>query len=48
MARHKEFDTNVALDRAMETFWTRGYAGTSIQDLVEAIEQKNEALVVTT
>lgn len=35
MARHKEFDTDAALDQAMETFWTYGYEGTSIQDLVE-------------
>ncbi len=35
MARHKEFDTDVALDQAMETFWTHGYEGTSIQDLIE-------------
>ncbi len=35
MARHKEFDTAAALDRAMETFWTHGYEGTSIQALVE-------------
>ncbi len=35
MARHKEFDREVVLDRALKTFWSQGYEGTSIQDLVE-------------
>lgn len=35
MARSKDFDTDKVLDRALETFWTKGYAATSIQDLVE-------------
>jgi len=34
MARQKEFDAERALDRAMDAFWSRGYAGTSIGDLV--------------
>lgn len=34
MARQKEFDPERALDRAMGAFWSRGYAGTSIGDLV--------------
>ena len=34
MARHKEFDRDEALQKAMEVFWARGYEGTSIQDLV--------------
>ena len=34
MARHKEFDQDEALQKAMEIFWARGYEGTSIQDLV--------------
>jgi TetR/AcrR family transcriptional repressor of nem operon len=32
----KQFDRNEVLDRATALFWTRGYEGTSIQDLVEA------------
>lgn len=35
MARQQEFDTEVALERAKQVFWTRGYAETSISDLVE-------------
>src|SRR3989454_1175824 len=35
MARQKEFDHDEVLHRAMEVFWTRGYEGASIQDLVK-------------
>ncbi|GIF47418.1 TetR family transcriptional regulator [Asanoa ferruginea] len=34
MARQKEFDPDVALDRAMTLFWEQGYAKTSMQELV--------------
>jgi TetR/AcrR family transcriptional repressor of nem operon len=34
VARQKEFDPEVALDRAMTLFWEQGYAKTSMQDLV--------------
>lgn len=34
MARHKEFDREEALQKAMEVFWARGYEAASIQDLV--------------
>ncbi|WP_340614075.1 TetR/AcrR family transcriptional regulator [Xenorhabdus thailandensis] len=33
--RPKEFDLDVIAKAAMHVFWLRGYAGTSIQDLVE-------------
>lgn len=35
MARTKDFDPDVAVSRAMELFWCRGYEATSIQDLVD-------------
>lgn len=34
MARHKEFDEKVVLQKAMELFWRQGYEKTSMQDLV--------------
>ena len=36
MARPREFDTDQALDAAMETFWREGYASSAISDLVDA------------
>ena len=36
MARPRSFDTDDVLDRAMRVFWAQGYAGASIQDLVDA------------
>jgi TetR/AcrR family transcriptional regulator, transcriptional repressor for nem operon len=34
MARPREFETEVVLGAAMQCFWERGYAATSVQDLV--------------
>ncbi len=36
MPRPREFDESVALEKAMETFWRRGYEDTSYDDLVSA------------
>ncbi|MEY9859806.1 AcrR family transcriptional regulator [Catenulispora sp. GAS73] len=36
MGRPKKFEPDVVLARAMETFWSKGYADTSPADLVEA------------
>jgi TetR/AcrR family transcriptional repressor of nem operon len=35
MARHKEFDQECVLGKAMELFWEKGYERTSVQDLCE-------------
>jgi TetR/AcrR family transcriptional repressor of nem operon len=37
MPRKKQFDPAIALRRAMELFWEKGYEATSIQDLVEGM-----------
>jgi TetR/AcrR family transcriptional repressor of nem operon len=37
MGRPKEFDPDVAVDRAMDVFWRKGYAGTTPQDLVDEL-----------
>jgi TetR/AcrR family transcriptional repressor of nem operon len=36
MGRPKTFEPDVAIECAMQTFWTRGYAATSPADLAEA------------
>ncbi|MFI6932819.1 TetR/AcrR family transcriptional regulator [Streptomyces sp. NPDC050287] len=37
MARTREFDTEAAVSRAMELFWTRGYEATSVRDLTQRL-----------
>lgn len=37
MARRPKFDDDVILDRAMRTFWTSGWAATSIRDLEDVV-----------
>ncbi|MCD9145743.1 TetR/AcrR family transcriptional regulator [Streptomyces albireticuli] len=37
MGRPKQFDPDVAVEHAMDVFWRKGYAGTTPQDLVDAI-----------
>jgi len=36
LARPREFDQEVVVQKALELFWRRGYQATSVQDLVEA------------
>ncbi|WKX73594.1 TetR/AcrR family transcriptional regulator [Streptomyces sp. XD-27] len=37
MGRPKQFDPDVAIDKAMDVFWRKGYAATTPQDLVDEI-----------
>jgi len=47
MARHKEFDRDQALHKAMEVFWVRGYKATSIQDLVDHMRINRQSIYDT-
>jgi TetR/AcrR family transcriptional regulator, transcriptional repressor for nem operon len=47
MARHKEFDRDQALRKAMEVFWSRGYEAASIEDLVKHMGINRQSLYDT-
>ncbi|HSE36609.1 MAG TPA: TetR family transcriptional regulator [Blastocatellia bacterium] len=47
MGRHKEFNRDQALRRAMEVFWLQGYDATSIQDLVTRMGINRQSLYDT-
>ena len=37
MARPRSFDTDAAIEKAMHVFWTHGYEGASLPDLLEGM-----------
>ena len=47
MPRQREFDREGALDRAMGAFWTKGYAATSIEELVAHMGIQRGSLYAT-
>jgi TetR/AcrR family transcriptional repressor of nem operon len=47
MARRKEFDPDIALEKAMQLFWLRGYEETSVQDLCKHMGIKKGSLYDT-
>jgi TetR/AcrR family transcriptional repressor of nem operon len=47
MGRHKEFDRDEALHKAMEVFWSHGYGAASIQDLVKHMGINRQSLYDT-
>src|ERR1044072_9106124 len=47
MARHKEFDRDEALQRAMEVFWWGGYEAASVGELVKHVGINSQSLYDT-
>src|SRR5258708_33130175 len=47
MARPKDFDRDIALERAMSVFWSKGYAATSTDDLLQAMKIGRQSLYDT-
>lgn len=47
MARPKEFDRDAAVERAMHVFWSKGYAATSTEDLLNAMRIGRQSMYDT-
>lgn len=47
MSRNKTFDIDKAIEKAMEVFWEKGYEGTSMQDLVDALGLSRSSIYET-
>jgi TetR/AcrR family transcriptional repressor of nem operon len=47
VARPREFERDVVLERAMRLFWARGYEATSVQDLVDRMGIQRGSLYET-
>ncbi|MEO3403969.1 TetR/AcrR family transcriptional regulator [Mucilaginibacter sp. CAU 1740] len=47
MARNVEFNEEVAIQKAMEVFWKKGYNGASLRDLTDAMQINSSSLYNT-
>ena len=47
MARTKDFDEEVVLDKAIQLFWNKGFNATSMQDLVEGLGISRSSMYAT-
>jgi len=47
MARNVEFNEDLAIQKAMEVFWKKGYSGTSMRDLTDAMQINSSSLYNT-
>ncbi|WP_295769159.1 TetR/AcrR family transcriptional regulator [uncultured Mucilaginibacter sp.] len=47
MARNVEFDEALAIQKAMEVFWKKGYNATSLRDLTDAMQINSSSLYNT-
>lgn len=47
MPWEKQFDRDAALEKAMQTFWARGYEATSVQDLLDSMGLNRGSLYAT-
>jgi len=47
MARNVEFDEAAAIRKAMEVFWKKGYNGSSLRDLTDAMQINSSSLYNT-
>jgi TetR/AcrR family transcriptional regulator, transcriptional repressor for nem operon len=47
MARPREFDLDVVLDKVMQVFWAKGYQATSLDDLCNATQLNRSSLYAT-
>ncbi|BAV05307.1 transcriptional regulator, TetR family [Filimonas lacunae] len=47
MARNVEFDEEGAIQKAMEVFWKKGYNGSSLRDLTDAMKINSSSLYNT-